>query len=409
MNLEMVDGGDACACSRKALGGSEGVFTDHYIRVGPALSAPRPFGLPSGDDDAPKDNFPDAIAVGGGAKKDGDDSVLKNMGTDTSECSEAAKRTPGTPCSSKKVVMAMGEFVIKIGNGTQSTAPPPVPPPPPPVEGVEVLPNAPSDDAEAVRKAAETLGCTSESCVISHPKFRHFIATEGAGLENFGGVAVLDAELDRRFKPKGPRDSTQLLSNFNLDGVLQQWASTAFPTFYNYSFNMMDFEETGGTLARTDVAGILEGHETQNLGKMGGHVKRPCDTFACVLNTDVSSGRGKHWVAVFGDCRGKGEWTVEYFNSAGNPPPAPVTRWLEESAARLMGHRASHPGQYGEGAVTPVTLTDMRHQTSQTECGLYALYFIRRRLEGTPYKDFQETHIPDEAMMKFRKHVFRAT
>lgn len=329
--------------------------------------------------------------------------ALQRVGTDTSECSEVANRKPGEPCSSRRVVAAIEEFVVASapesaasgdsGASSESTSRP--------------LPKGGDDGAKAVRTAAKVLGCTSESCIVTHPKFRSFVREEGAGLAEVGGTRILDLELDRRFKTEGPRDSTQLLSNFNIDGVLQKWAA-AHPKFFNFSFNMMDFEARGGSLARTDVAGILEGSEPQNLGAMGGVVRRPCDTFGCVLNTDVSSGRGKHWVAVFGDCRGENEWSVEYFNSAGNPPPPPVTRWLENSAARLAEFRAGHPRTYGTGAVVPVPLTDMRHQDSQTECGLYALYYIRRRLEGAPYTEFRDARIPDEAMVEFRKHVFRA-
>jgi hypothetical protein len=217
----------------------------------------------------------------------------------------------------------------------------------------------------------------------------------------------LDTELALRFKTEGPRGSTRLLSNFNIDGVLREWAA-ATPGFYNYDFNMMDFEITGGSLARTDVAGILEGRAVQDLGRLGGKTRRPCRAFACVLNTDISTGHGKHWVAVFGDCRGSGEWTVEYFNSAGNPPPPPVTRWLEAAAARLTDLRARNPRVYGAGAVTPTTITSVRHQDSQTECGCYVLYYIRRRLEGAPLSEFRHTRIPDEAMVEFRKHLFRA-
>jgi hypothetical protein len=349
------------------------------------------------DGEAHRDNL--AAASGKGARADAE-AALARLSTDTGECSEAVRRRPGEPCSSKRVVAAIQEFVEKAAAGAPARAGS--------TRSAEVvLPTAPTTDAEAVRTAAKVLGCASESCVVTHPKFRSFVASEETALASVGGVHVLDIEIDRRFKTDGPRDSTQLLSNFNIDGVLQEWAA-AHPEFFNYGFNMMDFETTGGSLARTDVARILEGKETQNLGKMGGMVARRCTTFGCVLNTDVSSGRGKHWVAIFGDCRGRGEWSVEYFNSAGNPPPAPVTRWLEAASARLATHRSSHPRDYGEGAVAPVPLTDVRHQDSQTECGLYALYYIRRRLEGAPYAEFQETRIPDAAMTAFRKHVFRS-
>lgn len=335
-----------------------------------------------------------------GASADAE-AALDRIGTDTSECSEAVGRKPGEPCSSRRVVAAIEEFVVaSAATDAPANAAPDA-------NTSRPLPEGGGDGAKAVRTAAKVLGCTSESCIVTHPKFRSFVREEGAGLAEVGGTRILDLELDRRFKTEGPRDSTQLLSNFNIDGVLQKWAA-AHPKFFNFSFNMMDFESRGGSLVRADVAGILEGSEPQNLGAMGGIVRRPCDTFGCVLNTDVSSGRGKHWVAVFGDCRGEGEWSVEYFNSAGNPPPPPVTRWLENSAARLAEFRAGHPRTYGTGAVVPVPLTDMRHQDSQTECGLYALYFIRRRLEGAPYIEFKDARIPDEAMVGFRKHVFRA-
>jgi len=322
--------------------------------------------------------------------------ALKRVGTDASECSEVVARGKGDPCSSRRVLQAIKEFADRNDderNGASSAFWP-------------ALPSALTSEAQAVRRAAQVLGCSSESCVVTHPKFRSFVQAEGAGLENAGGAHLLDIELDRRFKTEGPRGSTRLLSNFNIDGVLQEWAAV-FPEFFNYSFNMIDFEAVGGSLARTDVVGILEGRETQNLGRLGGAVQRPCSTFGCVLNTDVSTGRGKHWVALFGDCRGKGEWTVEYFNSAGNPPPDPVTRWLESSAARLTEYRAAHPRRFGTGAVRPIPLTDVRHQNSMTECGLYALFYIRRRLEGAPLSEFQGSRILDSAMVGFRKHVFR--
>lgn len=84
-----------------------------------------------------------------------------------------------------------------------------------------------------------------------------------------------------------------------------------------------------------------------------------------------------------------------------------MTRWLEATAARLSAFRAAHPRLYGAGRVEAVPLTDVRHQNSRTECGVYTLYFIRSRLEGRPYSEFRSGRIPDEAMTEFRRHVFR--
>ena len=314
--------------------------------------------------------------------------VLGDLTIDTCECAETAEQTNNL-CSSKRVVETISQFI-------RSRAA---------LKGKKQRPEI-SDAADAskiVNAAAKILNCSSESCVVAHPTFRQFVAEEKTGL---GGVHTLNSELARRFKPAGPRDSTKLLSNFNIDDVLQQWAAK-FTRFFNFDFNMIDFEKVGGSLARVDVAGILEGTEIQNLGFQGGPVRRPCNVFACVLNTDVSTGRGKHWVSIFGDCRGKKAWSIEYFNSAGNPPPKPIVRWLETSAARLNEYRAAHADRFGSGRTFPMPLTSIRHQKSRTECGLYSLFFIRRRLEGAPRSEFQKGRIPDSAMVEFRKYIFR--
>jgi hypothetical protein len=57
--------------------------------------------------------------------------------------------------------------------------------------------------------------------------------------------------------------------------------------------------------------------------------------------------------------------------------------------------------------VTGLPVTDVRHQDSQTECGLYILFYIRARLEGRPCAEFARSRIPDAAMAEFRSHVFR--
>lgn len=318
--------------------------------------------------------------------------LLARLSTDEGECSLAArgaKKGAGGPCSTKPVIRLLSDFIVTVDSGSADSGA---------ADSGAALAKK-DGGSKTVQAAAAALSCSTEACVLNHPKFREFASKRGAA-----GAVARDAE--RNFKTRGPRDSTQLLSNFNIDGVLQEWAA-ADPSFYNYGFNMMDFEETGGSLARVDPVDILRGRAPQDLGRMGGVVRRPCTTFACVLNTDVSTGRGKHWVAVFGDCRPRGGaapavWTVEYFNSAGNPPPPPVTRWMEETAARL------ETAKEGPGRVDVVCLSDLRHQDSHTECGLYCLYYIRRRLEAAPLSEFRGERIPDEAMTEFRRHVFRA-
>jgi len=271
------------------------------------------------------------------------------------------------------------------------------------------LPVAPTPEAGAVRAAAAALGCDSESCVLAKMRQRR-LAPE----------PLIRRELERSFKPPGPRHGHALLSNTNIDGVLRRWADE-FPDFCPCPFAMADFDTNGDAFATADPAGLrLEGEARG----------APCRTFACVHNTDVSTGPGIHWVAVFVDMRAPPDsardWTVEYFNSAGRPPARPVVRWMERTRVRLAAVRAQMASaqmasalQASPQAQAPAAprggaesraVTGVCHQRSQTECGPYALYYIRSRLEGVPVDDFANpaARISDATMEAFRQHLFRA-
>lgn len=334
----------------------------------------------------------EAPVVGGGA------TVERMVSTDESECTACADGNGGV-CSPPELLRVIEEVVgsggarspaaAKTGKGSESE---------------DILPQGKSREAEVVREAAKQTGCFSESCVVG--------ALEALIVKKLpGGRKDLKDLLRRNFKAAGPRDSTRLTSNFDLDGTLDRWA-VEFPGFFPLPFAMMDFWETGEPLARWSVSGILQGKRS------GGSAK---DCVACILNTDLSTGPGKHWVCVFVGARdtkpeaekrklmAEGKPTgcpisVEYFNSAGNPPPRAVGRWMEETRDDLI--RAEGAAGTNRPVITKA-VTSVKHQRSDTECGLYALFYIRARLEGRPVSDFEGRRISDDEMTDFRKHVFR--
>jgi hypothetical protein len=308
--------------------------------------------------------------------------LLAALTSTTSECAEDVEHAAGTPCATNKILKTVAAFTAANGPPADATPAPPS----------ALLPASATPAAAMIRAAAAALGCPSESCVLTHPSFRAF--ARNAGVSN----RELDLELELRFKAQGPRDSLALLSNFNLDGTMQRWARV-FTEFYPCPFAMMDFDRNGDLFGEVDMCGVLDGRVKMDLGPGFGRIARPSTCFGCIVNTDVSTNKGKHWMAVFVDCRGTtAPWSVEFFNSAGGQPMRPITYWLEKTRARLAERHATEA----------VVVTDLDHQESQTECGLYALYYIRRRLEGTPYAFFREKLVPDAAMTAFRQHVFRA-
>ena len=234
------------------------------------------------------------------------------------------------------------------------------------------------NSAELLDKAEELTNCKTEKCVIEkvlpHPK---------------------DAIMST-FKHNGPRDVVKRLSNYDIDGVLSQWCLTN-DKFHNWGFNMIDFDKEGASLAKHSIVDILKGDAPLKLGKYGGVIKRPCNIAACVVNTDKYSGGGIHWFAVLCDCRSE-PYTVEYFNSSGNPPRIQIIDWMERTAKQLQDHSGKQ--------VVQKTNTGNRHQYGNSECGLYSLFFIRHRLDGNPYESFLEYAYKDDIMTEFRKYCF---
>ena len=82
---------------------------------------------------------------------------------------------------------------------------------------------------------------------------------------------------------------------------------------------------------------------------------------AFVINTDVSSGPGEHWVAVWFDGRGK----AEYFDSFGLPPLYP------DIESFILRHCRNY--LYNQR---------MLQDLSSSMCGVYVLYFILMKSRG---------------------------
>jgi Ulp1 protease family, C-terminal catalytic domain len=261
-----------------------------------------------------------------------------------SECSLISEGQSGV-CSSKKSV----EIMAKIANVSPEVGP-----------------------DKVLEKAKEATKCETERCVVTSSAYKAI-----------GGLKLTEEEIRRNFKITGPID-TSLLSNINLDGILAQWA-IKFKDFFNYDFNMSDYEKTNGSL---------------NYVNLADEYKNGYRTFGCIINSDVSTGKGVHWMALFVDTRptSGGICTIEFFNSAGNPPQASFARWLVKAKGQLetIGLKCEI-----------VKVSDIMHQYTQTECGVYALYYIWTRLNGTSYKAFIDEHVDDIMMFEFRQHLFR--
>jgi Ulp1 family protease len=101
---------------------------------------------------------------------------------------------------------------------------------------------------------------------------------------------------------------------------------------------------------------------------------------------------GSHWVGLVINLKKN---QVYYFDSYGVSPPKQISRFMRYLTLQEPKLRLESNGR--------------RFQFSNTECGMYSLYFIIRMIEGDSFKDFCKHPISDNWMIKFRKILFDET
>ena len=250
--------------------------------------------------------------------------------------------------------------------------------------------------------------CGSEKCVLEYAHSKGIIP-----------YALYSREL-LKYKIVGPHD-VSLLNNFNIDNVMEQYMNI-FPHFFAHMFNMVDYAQysiVDGYLAnRPDSLATLSFNEIY----AGKNVPRgsrthsningePFKCTGCIINSDSYKNSGKHWMALFADARDDKCWTVEFFNSSGNPPVPAWIDWLQrtkiEMEAILDANAAAGRTPNSKSCkVEVIRSCTKQQQYSKTECGVYSLVYVYSRLKGVPARYFDTYEVADTNMFKARGLFF---
>jgi len=115
-----------------------------------------------------------------------------------------------------------------------------------------------------------------------------------------------------------------------------------------------------------------------------------------VFNTDVSTGPGQHWIALFANVGPEYEYPrITYFDSYSHKPEIEIqtlmNRWKEQWDETKINSKP-----------TELTYNKIRHQYEDSECGMYCLYFHWCCLTNIPL----EERVPDKVVRAFRKMLF---
>lgn len=209
------------------------------------------------------------------------------------------------------------------------------------------------------------------------------------------------------FAPDMPKEwisnPDEWLSNFDIFNVLSQYEKT-YPEFKFMGPTTMDFDTR---LPEKNNQCVEEELCNLNLKSV---IKAGFKNIACVVNLDKHWQSGSHWVSIYVDTDAK---IIFYFDSAGSSHvPKEINKLVNK--LKIQGKQMNPMIDF-----TFYTNGNKNHQTGDTECGMYSIFFIITMLTGkTPFhKDhilsiqerldlFLKKRIPDEVVFDYRDLYF---
>lgn len=178
------------------------------------------------------------------------------------------------------------------------------------------------------------------------------------------------------FKPKMSGGRWKWLSTMDINFVLKQY-ELVDPTFRFLGAQPSDFLKLQRNPEQLFNKSVLLNDNIQHLG--------------LVLNIDPHNSPGSHWVAIYIENLN----TLEYFDSTGdhfNKYPQ-IKRTIFKICKYL-------------NIDTTIKINKEVHQTGDTECGVYSIYFIIQRILGNDFETVSKSIVKDNAMNLFRNVIF---
>jgi len=200
----------------------------------------------------------------------------------------------------------------------------------------------------------------------------------------------VDSELlNYTFAPKSNKiwKSNEWLSSLDIESVMKQYEKY-YKCFEFLGPSPIDFDhhKLYGECVWEELCKL-------NLSDM---IKRHKNKIGIILNTDPHYKEGEHWIAMFINIKQK---YIIYFDSNGNPPPPEVTKLIDN---------ITNQGKQ-IGITFDILINELEHQQTDSECGMYCLYFIIQMIKDINKDYFIKNKITDEEVFKLRKQYFNGT
>jgi len=244
----------------------------------------------------------------------------------------------------------------------------------------------------------------------------------------------LQQRVFRPFHPKEWNDNPkEWLSNFDILKVLKQYEQSD-DEFEFLGPSPIDFDKK---IPDNSSNTKCVWSEICNF-QLSKYIKKGTKKIGMVFNLDDHDESGSHWVSLYIDIPHK---IIFYFDSALNDTPPEIevlAQRILDQASRLTtsttkpvveGQRPSDQASrlttsttkpVVEGQTFVYQKNTVQHQFSNSECGMYSLFFLITLItekwggEGKPMsisaclQRFKTQRIPDKVVAKFREHYFNS-
>jgi len=218
----------------------------------------------------------------------------------------------------------------------------------------------------------------------------HVCNKESCWLKQTFAQGKIDNKMTDSFAPTSPqewkRNPNEWLSSVDIMNVMKQYEN-AYKCFDFIGPSPIDYDTTKlyGECVWDDLCHF----------NLKDEIKKGKNKIGVIFNIDPHYKSGSHWVSLFINIKKK---FIFYFDSAGTKIPTQIMKFV--NMIIKQGKSSSINFQFDQNY--PV-----EHQYGNTECGMYALYFIVQMIEDKLTKDYLKTHIiKDKYIEKFRKIYF---
>lgn len=196
-------------------------------------------------------------------------------------------------------------------------------------------------------------------------------------------------------RPKMPKEwlsnPRTWLSDLDIDAAMKQYADE-FPSFQYLGTMPVDFAEKTKRGACVKVCSKAPFRDVV-LGKKLG---------ATIINLDVHTGKGTHWVALALDCRGATP-RLMFYDSTGTKPPA---RWMKKTSPYALILAAFKKRETRRKVAAGAVYNKAKHQRRNTECGVFAMMFVDAMIFNRTFESHCAKAIDDEDAFRKREAFF---